>query len=137
MTEYDVLLFGVTGFTGKLALEYILEKEYDFRFGVCARNLERAESAVETVSRCIAERRKQAYKGKHPVKIEIADLVCNTEAAEQTLRAVVKKARVCITTAGPFERFGTTLLRLCAEEGVHYAGAPDRPIAWPPDRSLD
>ena len=26
--EYDVLLFGVTGFTGKLALEHLLEQNY-------------------------------------------------------------------------------------------------------------
>ncbi|KAL3896038.1 MAG: hypothetical protein SGPRY_013365, partial [Prymnesium sp.] len=30
-------------------------------------------------------------------------------------------ARVVITTAGPFEKYGQNLVRMCAEEGVHYA----------------
>ena len=29
--------------------------------------------------------------------------------------------QVVITTAGPFEKYGQTLVKLCAEEGVDYA----------------
>jgi len=47
--------------------------------------------------------------------VEVADL-----ADEATLRPVVRKARVVITTAGPFEKYGQLLVRLCAEEGTHY-----------------
>ena len=39
--EYDILLFGVTGFTGKLATEYLLRKNYDIKWGVCGRSAER------------------------------------------------------------------------------------------------
>ena len=54
--EYDILLFGVTGFTGKLATEYLLRKNYDIKWGVCGRSEERVLS-VEVVGhrprRCI------------------------------------------------------------------------------------
>ena len=36
--EYDIVLFGVTGFTGKLACEHLLSKAYPIRWAVCARS---------------------------------------------------------------------------------------------------
>jgi short subunit dehydrogenase-like uncharacterized protein len=122
--EYDVLLFGVTGFTGKLALEHLLEQNYaGLKFGCCARNAAKAAEVVQTVCQRLAARTGktvEAVKALAPANIEIADLVCSTAEEEQKLRAIVKKAKVCITTAGPFEKYGQTLVKLCAEEGVHY-----------------
>ena len=122
---YDLLLFGVTGFTGQLALEHLLEKRYSgLRFGVCARSEAKAKEVVSTVCTRLAQRTKQQREdiaSLAPQTIEVADLVCNSDAEVERLRLVVKKARVCITTAGPFEKYGQTLVRLCAEEGVHYA----------------
>ena len=52
MLEYDIILFGVTGFTGKLALEYLLEKNYPrLRFGCCARNAAKAQQVVHNACR--------------------------------------------------------------------------------------
>ena len=125
MLEYDIILFGVTGFTGKLALEYLLEKNYPgLRFGCCARNEAKAQQVVDAVCQQLAGRTGkpvEAVKALAPAKIEIADLVCSSPAEEEALRCIVKKAKVCITTAGPFEKYGQTLVKLCAEEGVHYA----------------
>ena len=45
--EYDILLFGVTGFTGKLATEYLLRKNYDIKWGVCGRSEERVAAALK------------------------------------------------------------------------------------------
>ena len=120
-TEYDLLLFGVTGFTGKLALEHLLEKNYaNLRFGICARNEPKAKEVVQTVCARLAARlgkSVEAIKALAPATIEVADLLND----EERLRRVVKKTRVCITTAGPYEKYGQTLLKICAEEGVHYA----------------
>ena len=49
--------------------------------------------------------------------VEVADLVGD----EEVLRAVVRKTRVVITCAGPFEKYSQQLVKLCAELGVHYA----------------
>eukprot|EP00316_Scyphosphaera_apsteinii_P012288 CAMPEP_0119333306 /NCGR_PEP_ID=MMETSP1333-20130426/84860_1 /TAXON_ID=418940 /ORGANISM="Scyphosphaera apsteinii, Strain RCC1455" /LENGTH=409 /DNA_ID=CAMNT_0007343345 /DNA_START=46 /DNA_END=1275 /DNA_ORIENTATION=+ len=112
--EYDILLVGVTGFTGKLAVEYLLQKEYsDIRWAVCARNENKAK---EVLYACLSATAKTVMP-----TIEVADLVCSTPEQTECLRAVVRKTQVVITTAGPFEKYGTTLVKLCAEEGVHYA----------------
>ena len=55
------------------------------------------------------------------VDIFEADLLCNTSDEVEKLRAVVVKAKVVLTTAGPFEKYGQTLVKRCAEEGVSYA----------------
>eukprot|EP00802_Teleaulax_amphioxeia_P010423 Tamp_10451.p1 GENE.Tamp_10451~~Tamp_10451.p1 ORF type:complete len:420 (+),score=111.92 Tamp_10451:1-1260(+) len=108
MAEYDILLFGVTGFTGKLAAEYLKEKNYPIKWGVCGRN----EGKVKEV----------LTKLGVDCPVEVADLVVE-EGSEsyEKLRGVVKKAKVVLTCAGPFEKYGKSLVRLCVEEGVHYA----------------
>mmetsp|Transcript_13282 Transcript_13282/g.40910 ORF Transcript_13282/g.40910 Transcript_13282/m.40910 type:complete len:404 (-) Transcript_13282:202-1413(-) len=110
--EYDILLCGVTGFTGRLCAEHLLENVQGVTWAACARNAKKAEAVLAEVC---------AKTGKPAPPVEVADLVCADADAEEKLRAVVKKARVVLTTAGPFEKYGQTLVKLCAEEGVHYA----------------
>ena len=107
--EYDIVLCGVTGFSGKLAAEHLLQKSYPIKWGVCARNEAKAKDVLRTVGERL---------GKTALPpVEIADLLGD----EEVLRAVVKKTKVILTTAGPFEKYSQTLVKLCAEEGVHYA----------------
>ena len=72
----------------------------------CVQTLEALASAAEPSTAAAAAKRVAATPA--------------AMAEEQALRRIVKKARVCITTAGPFEKYGKTLAKLCAEEGVHY-----------------
>ena len=109
---YDIILFGCTGFTGKLAVEYLLKKQYPVSWAACGRNERRAQAVLEEIAARVAQ----------PVPpLVVADLVCPTPQEEDKLRAVVKSCKVVLTTAGPFEKYGVTLHKICAEEGVHYA----------------
>jgi short subunit dehydrogenase-like uncharacterized protein len=86
MANYDLLLCGVTGFTGKLAAEHLLAKGYPIKWAVCARNAAKAKS-------CLAVLGEQLGKTQLP-PVEVADLVCTTAEEEAKLRAVVKKTKV-------------------------------------------
>jgi short subunit dehydrogenase-like uncharacterized protein len=109
---YDLILFGVTGFTGKLAAEYLLNKNYDIQWAACARSEAKAKQILQDL----------AHKaGQEVPPVVVADLICNDDEAIGKLRTIVQSTRVVITAAGPFEKYGTTLHQLCAEEGVHYA----------------
>lgn len=108
--KYDIVLFGVTGFTGRLAAEYLLRRNYDVRWAACARNGPKAESILRGLV-------PDASPVPPPPPVLVADLVGD----EDRLRGVVKRARVVLTAAGPFEKYGVALHRLCAEEGAHYA----------------
>ena len=109
---YDIILFGVTGFTGKLAVEYLLNKEPSVNWAACARSEPRAQAVLKEIADSV---------DKPAPALVIADLVCKTDEDEAKLRQIVASTKVVLTAAGPFEKYGITLHKLCAEEGVHYA----------------
>jgi short subunit dehydrogenase-like uncharacterized protein len=112
--KYDVVLFGVTGFTGKLTVEYLLKNYDNVPWAACARNQQRAEIVLKEIA-------DSCSKPTSPPPLLTADLVCETPEQEEILRQIVRQTRVVLTCAGPFEKYGTTLVKLCAQEGVCYA----------------
>ena len=118
--DFDIILFGATGFTGKLTIEHFISKSYNnLRLGVCARasSIEKLQSVVDATAKAY---NKDLERWNLPTVLE-ADLICKTVEQEAKLRAIVKRCRVVLTSAGPFEKYGQTLVKICAEEGVHYA----------------
>lgn len=113
--KYDIILFGVTGFTGKLTVEYLLKSGYDqLRWAACARNQEKAQAVLKEIAN-------DCGNNTQPPTLLTADLVCDNSEKEEILRQVVAQTKVVLTCAGPFEKYGTTLVKLCAELGVSYA----------------
>ena len=108
--DYDLLLCGVTGFTGKLAAEHLLAKGYPIKWAVCARNEAKAKS-------CLAALGAQLGKSQQP-PVEVADLVCTTAEEEARLRSVVQKTKVPTSLA---HALSTARLR---------AAAATRPNRW-------
>ena len=92
--DYDLILFGVTGFTGRLAAEHLATTEPNLRWAACARNEAKAKKVLEEV--------------KATPSIEVADLVCDNEEAETKLRTSSKRrsvaARACRATTATFLR---------------------------------
>ena len=84
--DYDILLCGVTGFTGKLAAEHLLAKGYPIKWAVCARNEAKAKKTLAALGA-------QLGKSQQP-PVEVADLVCATAEEEEFLRSVVQKTKV-------------------------------------------
>lgn len=105
--KYDLILFGVTGFTGRLAAEYLLEHKYDIRWAVCARNPTKAQAVLTEL-------------GTDAITVLQAESVCETDEQWETLRKIVQSTKVVATCVGPFEKYGHALIQLCAECGVHY-----------------
>ena len=130
---YDFILFGVTGLTGKLAVEYMLRKSYPVRWAACGRNQAKTEAVLqEIVDRVNQEEENKGNKedennnNNKPHRrtlppIVIADLICTTPEQENILSDLVQQTKVVLTMAGPFEKYGLTLVKLCAQHGVHYA----------------
>lgn len=105
--ELDLILFGATGFTGELGAKY-LSKQYppgsNLTWGLAGRR----KAALEAV-------RDRSCGGSRDVPIIVANA---TDEAE--LRAMVRRTKVVVSTAGPFAKYGTKLVKVCAEEGTHY-----------------
>ncbi|HEX3765504.1 MAG TPA: saccharopine dehydrogenase NADP-binding domain-containing protein [Kofleriaceae bacterium] len=97
--ELDIVLFGATGFTGRLVADYL------------ARAAQR-----EPVRWAIAGRShdKLAALGLG-VPIIVGDAL---DAA--AMRALAQRTTVVCTTVGPFARYGSELVAACAAAGTHY-----------------
>ena len=107
--EFDLIVWGATGFTGQLVVEYLVQTygvDGDLRWAIAGRN----RSKLEAVRRsCLAD--SPARQTPYPV----AD---SDDAG--SLAALVAQTRVMCTTVGPYAKYGTPLVAACVEAGTHY-----------------
>ena len=106
--DHDIVVFGATGFTGRLTAEYLARHApADCRWALAGRNLQK----LEEVRAGLAE--------IDPALAELPLLTADvTDAA--SLRAVAESARVVITTVGPYLQHGEPLVAACAAAGTDY-----------------
>lgn len=100
-----LVLFGATGYTGRKAAHYLhANAPADLQWAIAGRNAAKLTALRDEMGPdCRAE-----------------IIVADAEAPE-SIDAMVAKARVVISTAGPFALYGTPLVAACARQGVHYA----------------
>jgi short subunit dehydrogenase-like uncharacterized protein len=105
MSRYDIVLYGATGFAGKLVAEYVVERYgEELSLAVGGRNpdkLEKVCAELETL-------------GPTP-GIVVADSL-----DRQSLDAMTADARVVCSTVGPYAKYGDELVASCVENGAHY-----------------
>lgn len=103
--EFDILIWGASGFTGRLVAEYVfntygLGKE--LRWAMGGRN----QSKLEEVREAVAD---------PSVPIVIAD-----SQDEASLQAMVQRTKVICTTVGPYARYGSKLVAACVAHQTDY-----------------
>ena len=102
MKQYDIVLYGATGFTGKRAAAYL------------------KENAPSNISWAIAGRNAQKLE---QVKAELAltqDILLAEANNPTEVEGLVQQTKVIITTTGPYALYGECLVASCAKYGVHY-----------------
>jgi short subunit dehydrogenase-like uncharacterized protein len=104
--EFDAIVFGSTGYTGRLVAAYLL-KTY---------------GAAGTVTWAMAGRSKDKLAA---VRDEIGapaslPLVVADSGDAASLEAMCKRAAVIISTAGPYQLYGSNLVAACAKTGTDY-----------------
>ena len=104
--EFDVIVYGASGFTGKLVAEHLL-KTYGAEGGVRWAIAGRDEAKLKAVRTEIGA----------PYSLPIILAGANDSNA---LDALAHRARVVITTVGPYQRYGEGLLAACAKAGTDY-----------------
>jgi short subunit dehydrogenase-like uncharacterized protein len=107
--EFDIVMFGGTGFTGGLTADYLAKNApADTRIALAARNLQKCGELCERIGR--------------DLPILYADV-----NDRSTIDDVAAKARVVITTVGPYIEFGEPLVAACAEQGTDYVDLTGEP----------
>ena len=104
--ELDVVVYGATGFVGKLTAEYLAEHAPEsVRIGLGGRS----ESKLAAVRSSLGAR-----AAGWP-------LIVADSSDRPALDALAARTRVVATTVGPYMAYGRDLVDACAEAGTHYA----------------
>ncbi|WP_327110452.1 saccharopine dehydrogenase NADP-binding domain-containing protein [Nocardia sp. NBC_01730] len=111
--EFDLVLFGATGFVGALTAEYLTGAAPESaRIALAGRSLDK----LTTVRTELGP--KAADWG-----LVVADSTDRTALDELAART-----KVVVTTVGPYLRYGIPLVAACAEAGTHYADLTGEPL---------
>jgi short subunit dehydrogenase-like uncharacterized protein len=113
--DLDVVLFGATGFTGRLTAEYLARHAPDgLRWALAGRNPDKLAGVREHLA------------GIDPALAALPLLTADvTDRA--SLAAVAGQARVVITTVGPYLSYGEPLVAACAAAGTDYVDLTGEP----------
>lgn len=113
--EFDIVLFGATGFTGALTAEYLARHApATARWALAGRNRAKLQEVRSRLARI------------NPALAELPLLHADADDAE-SLADVAGRATVVITTVGPYIQHGAGLVRACAEAGTDYVDLTGEP----------
>jgi len=108
MRDYDLILFGVTGYTGRLVAEALLESDIGgLRWAFAGRTQSKLEAARERIA--------QRFPEATAIPLVVADVT-----DEQSIHEMARSTRVLCTTVGPYALYGGPVLKACVEEGTDY-----------------
>ncbi|HWB37027.1 MAG TPA: DUF5938 domain-containing protein [Rugosimonospora sp.] len=103
MSTKPVVVYGASGYTGRLVCEYL--REHNIPFVAAGRSKERLASAME-----------RNVPGIETADYEIAEVEHSTEGLTKLLTG----SKVLINTVGPFAQFGHEAVQACLSAGCHY-----------------
>ena len=102
--DLDVVVYGATGFVGRLTAEYLVRTApAGVRLGIAGRSADKLE------------RLKQEF-GRDDLDVIVAD---SQDAG--ALDMLARRTKVVATTVGPYRKYGGPLVDACAARGTHYA----------------
>ena len=105
-TDHDLVLFGATGFVGRLTAGYL------------------ARAAPPGARIALAGRSRQRLEGVRaglPEQARDWPLVVADTSDAGSVRDLATSATAVATTVGPYSRYGLPLVEACAAAGTHYA----------------
>jgi short subunit dehydrogenase-like uncharacterized protein len=112
---FDVIVFGATGFTGRLVAEYLYAtygNGGELAWAMAGRSLGK-----------LAEVRRLIGAG------ESLQLIAADASDADAMARLVRQSRSVITTVGPYQRHGQALITACARAGTDYLDLCGEP-AW-------
>ena len=104
--KYDFIVYGATGFTGKLVVEYLVERYLvnpEIKWALAGRNLEKLQSVVKSKN--------------------VPDDIClfTADSNDKTsVENLVSKTRCILTVVGPYQLYGNNIIESCVKSGTDY-----------------
>ena len=103
--EHDVVVYGATGFVGKLTAAYLAKQPAGPRVALAGRSRAKLEEVRAGLGSAAAQ-----------WPLLVADA-----ADPDSLGALASSTRAVATTVGPYVKYGKPLIEACAKAGTHYA----------------
>jgi short subunit dehydrogenase-like uncharacterized protein len=101
--KYDVVLWGATGFTGRLTGEYLSTNYPSIKVAIAGRS----ESKLKSI--------KKSMKLRDDIDILVADIKDSSQ-----LDAMISQTSVVISAAGPYAWIGTEIVDSCVRCATNY-----------------
>ena len=102
--DFDIIIWGATGFTGRLVAEYIF-KNY----------------SSEKLNWAIAGRdKKKLINVRDKIADENIPIIIADSLDEMSLTKMTQKTKVICSTVGPYSKYGSLLVKSCIKTNTHY-----------------
>jgi short subunit dehydrogenase-like uncharacterized protein len=103
--EFDIVIYGATGFVGKLTAQYLAKAGGQARIALAGRSPQKLLAVRESLGEAA-----QSWP-----------LIEADASSPSTLNDMAARTRVVITTVGPYTKYGLPLVSACAAAGTDYA----------------
>ena len=112
--EFDIVVYGASGFTGRLVAEYLAQAHGadGLTWAMAGRNLSKLEQVRDEIGA--------------PAD---TPLITADASDPASLKAMCDRTKVVLTTVGPYQLHGDALVAACAETGTDYCDLCGEP-AW-------
>jgi short subunit dehydrogenase-like uncharacterized protein len=105
--RYDLVVWGASGFTGRLVTEYLLGKygtASELRWAVAGRNRAKLESLCTELG-----------MAANDLPVIISD-----SFDSDAMQNLASDTKVVLSTVGPYAKYGSALVEACVANGTHY-----------------
>ena len=109
--EFDIIVYGATGYTGRLVAEYLKTKT-GLKWAMAGRSADKLAEVRDLVG----------------VAADTPLIVADA-SDPASLDAMVKRTKVVLTTVGPYQLYGNELVEACVANGTDYTDLCGEP-AW-------
>ncbi len=100
--DYDVVLYGASGFTGKQTVAYFAQHAPpSLRWAIAGRNRDKLAAVQKSLN-------------------TTADILIADSQDQAALQTIAARTRVMLTTAGPYALYGSGLVAACVRHQTHY-----------------
>ena len=106
--EFDIVLWGATGFAGNLVAEYLAGPDGagDLDWAIAGRNRSKLKSLRDEL----------VERGD----LDELPIIVGDANNRESLDSMASRARVVCSTVGPYARYGTQLVEACIDNGTDY-----------------
>ena len=111
--EFDVVIFGASGYTGKLVAEYMHDQYGDdqsIKYAIAGRNTEKLLEVKKDLN---------LNEDIKILEVDSSDL--------DSLNKMTSSAKCILTTVGPYQLYGSKLVESCAKNGTDYVDLTGEP----------